>query len=255
MMPALAVYFGLILARVATFVAVMPLFAGRTPRSVRAALALALAVFYVGGVAPGWDPALANQAAQVDSVVYALALVREALLGAAMGFAFSLFLLPARIAGEFVTQQIGLAISPQAGPAGTDAAGPIAIAFETIASLIFLLLDGHHVALAVLHASFDRLPLGGPFVPAPVGQMITGLTTAQQMGVLLAGPLALCLMLLTVLLAIMARAAPQLNIYSVGFALQVLVALFGALFLMPELVRTIVLIIGRTGDSLTRLLW
>ena len=53
------------------------------------------------------------------------------------------------------------------------------------------------------------------------------------------GPLALCLFLLairTACMAVMARAAPQLNIYSVGFTLQVLVVLFGGLFLLPEMI-------------------
>ena len=70
------------------------------------------------------------------------------------------------------------------------------------------------------------------------------------MGMLLAGPLSLCLFLLAVTLAVMARAAPQLNVYSVGFTLQVLVVLFGGLFLLPEFIGTLHAIIARTGDTL-----
>lgn len=251
MTPALAVYVGLILARVGAFVAVMPIFSAQTPRTVRAAFALVLTAFYVGAVAPTWDNDLAAQANDVHPLLYGLALVRESLIGVALGFAFGLFLLPARIAGEFVTQQIGLAISPQVGPGGTDAAGPLTLAFEAMASLLFLAVDAHHVVLGVLHASFSQLPLGGEFVPK-VGPMLAGLTSAHEMGLMLAGPLALCLFLLAVVLAVMARAAPQLNVYSVGFSLQVMVALLGALFLLPEMVRTLVGIFAHTGDSLTR---
>ncbi len=252
-MNATAVYVGLVLARVGAFAAVAPPFAGRTPRTVRAGLAVALTAFYVATVAPRAGPEFAAAAAGLDSVHYGVALVREALLGTAMGFAFGLFLIPARVAGEFVTQQVGLNVSPQAGPSGTDSAGALTNLLETAAALLFLLGDFHHVALATLHASFDLFPLGGTALPR-AAPMVDGLAVAYEMGLLLAGPLALCLFLLAVTLAVMARAAPQLNIYSIGFTLQVMVVLVAGLFLLPELVGAIHASVARSGTDLPRLL-
>jgi flagellar biosynthetic protein FliR len=252
MTTAVVVYAGLVLARVAAFVGVMPIFATRTPLLVRTGLVIALTAFYLGSVTPDWNPVMAG-AAEVHPIRYAVALVREALIGTAMGFAFGLFLLPARVAGEFVTLQVGLNVAPQVGPSGSEAAGPLTNIFETVAALVFLVADAHHVVLAALHSSFSVLPLGGTNVPQ-AGPMVNGLTAAYEMGLLLAGPLALCLFLLSVTLAVMARAAPQLNIYSVGFTLQVMVVLLGGLFLLPEFVLTLTSIIGRTGEALPRLL-
>ncbi len=249
MKPEVAAYAGLVLARVAAFVAVMPLFAGRTPRSVRVALTLALTAFYLGQVAPEWDRHIAGQAENVHWLAYTLAMAREALLGAAMGFAFSLFLLPPRIAGEFLTQQIGLALSPQLGLAEEQPAGPLTLAFEAAGALVFFHLDGHHVVLAALHASFAKLPLGGTFIPDAAGPALNGLSRAHEMGLLLAAPIGVCLFLLAVVLAIMSRAAPQLNIYSIGFSLQVLVALIGALYLMPDMIHLMAMFTGRIGDA------
>ena len=249
MTPATAVYAGLLLARLGAFVAVMPLFGARTPRLVRTGFVLALAAFYLSTVPPQAAPDAPGPVTEIESVRYALALARETLLGAAMGFAFGLFLLPARIAGEFVTTQVGLNVAPQQGPTGTDAAGALTTIFETTAGLVFLLADGHHVVLAALHASFATFPLGGANVPR-AGPAVTGLATAYEMGLLLAAPLAVCLFLLAVALAVMARAAPALNIYSVGFTLQVFVVLFGGLFLLPEMVLTMHAITGRLGASL-----
>jgi flagellar biosynthetic protein FliR len=243
-----AIYVGLVLARVAAFVAVAPPFAGRTPRLVRAGMAIALTAFYVSEVGPDW-----HRLPAVDPLVYALALAREALIGAAMGFAFGLFLLPARLAGEFVTLQVGLNVSPHVGPTGTDSAGAMTNIFETGAALLFLIVDAHHVVLAAFHGSLSVLPLGGQNIPQ-AGPMIDGLTSAYQMGVLLAGPLVLCLFLLAVMLAVMARAAPQLNVYSIGFTLQVLVVLFAGLFLLPDMVMTMQAFIAKTGDVMPKLL-
>jgi flagellar biosynthesis protein FliR len=248
-MTAVAVYAGLLLARIGAFVAVMPPFASRTPRTVRAAFAIILTVFYLSAAAPGWDAEFARKAADAHPLRYALALVRETLLGASMGFAFALFLLPARLAGEFVTLQIGLNAAQAQSPSGPDGGGPLTNTFETAAGMLFLVADGHHLVFLALHASFGTLPLGGSMLP-DANPMLSGLGTAYEMGMLLAGPLALCLFLLSVTLAIMTRAAPQLNVYSVGFTLQVFVALLGGLFLIPEIVRGLTVVVGHTGDTL-----
>lgn len=243
MTPVAVIVAGLVLARVGAFAAVMPLAASNTPRVVRAGFAIVLTAFYLGNAA--LPPV--SQTADPHPLVYAIALVREALIGSAMGLAFGLFLLPARVAGEFVTLQIGLNVSPQAGPTGTESAGPLTHVFETVAGMVFLVGDGLHVVLGILHSSFHTLPLGGNLVPQ-AGPMVSGLAMAYEMGLLLAAPLALCLFLLSVSLALMARAAPQLNVYSIGFTLQVVVALVGGLFLAPELVRALAVIMARTGQ-------
>lgn len=248
-MTATAVFAGLLLARIGAFVAVMPPFAARTPRTVRAAFAIVLTVFYVYAGSLKWDADFATRAIDLHPLRYALALVREALLGASMGFAFALFLLPARLAGEFVTLQIGLNAAQAQSPSGPDGGGPLTNTFETAAGMLFLVADGHHLVFLALHASFDTLPLGGTLLP-DANPMLNGLSTSYEMGLLLAGPLALCLFLLSVTLAIMTRAAPQLNVYSVGFTLQVFVALLGGLFLLPELVRALTVVVEHTKQTL-----
>ena len=250
MTPVYAAYIGLILARIGVFVAVMPPFANRTPRTVRAAFAIALTAFYFGSSMPMWDAEfIAAAKHEIHPLRYAIALVREALIGASMGLAFALFLLPARLAGEFVTAQIGLNAAPSASPSGPDGGGPITITLETLGGMLFLVADGHHVVLLALHSSFGTFPLGGTVLPQ-VGPLLNGLSNSYDAGLLLAGPLALCLFLLSVCLAIMTRAAPQLNVYSIGFALQVIVALLGLLFLLPEIVRGLAFSIGRNADGL-----
>jgi flagellar biosynthetic protein FliR len=245
------VYFGLILTRVGTFVAVMPLFADRAPRTVRAGLAVALAVFYFSAVGPRWDAAAA--ATKANSVLFALSLGREALIGAAMGFAFSMFLLPAQIAGAFVSQQIGLAHGVPGSPVGPPATSPVALAFEVLAALVLLELNGHHVVLSVLHASFAKLPLGGGMIPQPLTPMVDGLARANELGILLASPVALCMIMLTLTLAFLARVAPQLNINSIGFTLQTIVALVSVSVLLPQVAQALVAVFGQSSESVLRI--
>lgn len=249
MTPVLAVSAGLLLARLGAFAVAMPLFGTNTPHLVRMGFVVALAMFYISAAPPTVAPNPLGAQMEIETFRYVLAVTREGLIGAAMGFAFGLFLLPARIAGGFVTQQIGLNTVPELNLTSGESAGPITTAFETTAGLVFLLADGHHIVLSALHASFATFQLGGTTVPE-AGPMVTGLATAYEMGLLLAAPLGLCLFLLSVTLAVMARTAPQLNVYSVGFSLQVIVLLFGGLFLLPEMVLTLNAIVARVGGML-----
>jgi flagellar biosynthetic protein FliR len=233
------VFFTLVLTRVGTFVAVMPLFSGRgTPRIVRVGLAMALAVFWVTTlqVPQGLDRLMAPVAS--SWVLIALTMMREMVLGAIVGLSFALFLAPARIAGEFVAQQVGLGQSLVLGPAGDAPTGPLTAIFETLAGLVFLELNMHHVILVVLHASFAKFPLGGTTFPIEsAGVLLHGVASAEAMGVMLAGPLGLCMFLITVVLALMARVAPQLNIYSIGFTLQTAGAIVFTIFLLPDMIQ------------------
>ncbi len=249
---ALAVYFSLIFARVGAFVAVMPLFAGRVPRVIRAALALVLSVYYFSIVTPDWDLSVADQKVQVSALGFALAMVRETILGAAMGFALGMFLLPARIAGEFITTQVGLALSPEESFTNEQPASPYSLVFETIGALLFFEMDLHHVVFSALHASFVRLPLGGTLINNPLAPALSSLSQSHEMGLLLIGPLSLCLFLLAVVLAIMYRVAPQLNIFTVGFPMQVIVALAGTIYFLPEIIQSFAMLQQRAGQSVNR---
>ncbi|MBY0230987.1 MAG: flagellar biosynthetic protein FliR [Gemmataceae bacterium] len=240
--------FSLVVARVGAFVAVMPLFSGQgTPRVVRVGLALSLSVFFFAHLGVPADVARIQASGQMSWLLLGLSLGREAVLGAVVALLFSLFLAPLRIAGEFVTQQIGLAPAGLLGASFSSPASPLTVILESLGGLVFLELDGHHIVLAVLHASFAKYPLGGLALPTGTAA-VGGVAAAEAMGVMLAGPLALALFLLTVSLALMGRAVPQLNIYSVGFALQSLVCLVAALLLLPDLIKLIAAALARMGQ-------
>jgi flagellar biosynthetic protein FliR len=234
-MTGVVVYVSLLLARVATFVAVLPLLGGpQTPRSVKAGLALALTVLWSVDVLDplAGDPVLGQAASWVG---WSLALGREVLLGGVFGFAFGLFLAPARIAGEFIGQEIGLSFGNVVTAGGDGSAGPLTVLLELLAALVFFGLDLHHVFLGVLYATLQQYPVGAG-LRIPVCDAVGATAAAGEWGVLLAGPVALCLFLTTLVLALLSRAAPQMNLYTVGFPLRMLVGLAAVLLLLPQLV-------------------
>lgn len=242
----------LILARVAAFVAVLPILGGpQTPNMVKVGLTMALTVMWsvtlFGQPVPSPSPV-----DTIATVHWVLALGREAALGAVFGFFFSLFLLPATIAGEYLTQELGLSFASMVSAVGTGTASTPAMILEMLASLLFLGLDLHHVFLAVLDATFQRFPIGQGYA-LPMCDPIGAATSAEEWGVLLGIPVALCLFVTTVALAFLNRAAPQLNLQTVGFPLKLIVGLGALLVMLPYMIAGLVQALTDFTDLVNRM--
>ena len=250
MIEAIVLPSSLILARVAAFVSVLPILGGpQTPHLVKLGLTMALTVM--------WSFAMFGEPVPLppDSVVtvtWIMALGREAALGALFGFFFSLFLLPATIAGEYLTQEMGLSFASMVSAVGNGSETTPAMILELFASLLFLGLDLHHVFLAVLDATFRRFPVGQGFA-LPGCDPMSAVSSAEEWGVLLGMPVALCLFVTTIALAFLNRAAPQLSLYTVGFPLRLIVGLGALLVLFPYLIAGLVQALTEFADLVTHL--
>ncbi len=230
-MEAAVANFALTLTRVGAFLYAAPLIGGpNIPRTVKVGLSFALAVFFTSY----------NPAAEGDSgltfhwLSLGLGLARETLLGGVFGLAFSVMMMPARIAGEFIAQESGLTFANVVGASGDGSTNPISVLMELLAGMVFFASDLHHVFLMALRATFDAYP-AGRLVSLPDWDLVTIASKAQEGGLLLALPVAVCLFLTTVVLSLMTRAAPQLNMYSVGFPMRVIVSLGAVLLLLPTM--------------------
>ncbi len=235
--------FCLILVRVSLFIGVFPLFGGKNlPRTVKVGLSIALAGMWFGtfGILP--TQLMLVTALKTHWIGFPFAIAREAVIGALLGFAFGLFLLPARIAGAYVAQEMGLNMAAIADPASQDSSTILAQVFETLGVLLFFILDFHHVLLSTLHLTFIRWPIGGPFSAIPSVPLLDTMVHNQEWGLLLAAPVAVCLFLTAVALALMMKVAPQLNLMSVGMTVRICVGLVVMTLFMPDvcvLMRTV----------------
>lgn len=252
-MEAWAVSFSLILARVGAFVAVQPIFGGRqVPRLVKVGLTFALAVFWFEDLAPTGD----FDELRFKSTTwlgYALAAARESVIGAMLGYGLMILLMPVRVAGEFIGQEMGLSLASVANPMSENSATLLGQLVESLAIAIFLGLDGHHAWLAALHGTFARWPIGGGFPSLPLVPLIGATGRAHEWGLLMALPLATCMFASSMLLALMARVAPQLNLMSVGFALRIGIGLLATMVFLPDLLGGICSVFEQFTLLLTRL--
>ena len=159
-----------------------------------------------------------------------------------------------RIAGEFIGQEMGLALAPMVDPTSANPSAVVTQIFEMFGVLILFELNVHHVFLAAMHASFAQWPIGGQWGAPPLAYLVGGVGAVQEWGLLLAAPIAVCLFIMSVFLAVLARTTPQLNNMTVGSSLRIGAGLLATIVLLPGLGAATVTIFGRLGDFIYRLI-
>ena len=235
-LPSIIFTIFLALARIATFIAVFPLFSGRNlPNTVKIGFALVLtgAWFLTGLPSTGVAPGAAGEWGSMT--VWAFAAARETLLGGALGFALGLFLLPMQVAGAFIGQEMGLSMASQADPAGQGSSTIVNQLFLTIGALLFFAFDLHHSILQVLHFSFFTRPIGSGFELPSAPIVLGGLSEVHSAGLLLSAPVVAALFIGLISLLVTARTAPALNMFTIGFPMRVGIGLIGLVLFFPEM--------------------
>jgi flagellar biosynthetic protein FliR len=219
-MPALLL-FG---ARVSGLVLVAPLFAARpVPGMVRAGLIVAFTVMMV--------PVAARTPVAATTVP---AVLSEALVGFTIGIGVAFLVGAAEAAGEMLGIQVGLQGSALVDPLSMQQSTATGQFLQLFAVTLLLTLNAHVVMLDALRASTDLIPVGTS------GHLRDGLWRLVMLGSQLfilglrfASPVIAVVLLVTVALAVLGRAAPQLNILSLAFPIQILAGLAALLALVP----------------------
>jgi flagellar biosynthetic protein FliR len=212
--------------RIVALLAAAPIFGHRSvPVRIRAALALVLSVSVI--------PSAADAAFPVDAMpaVLAMALAREALIGVALGFATRLVFAAFALFGEFASIQGGLGAARALDPESGASSVVIGSLLKVFALMVFLAVEGHHVVIRGLAASFESLPVGAASLGASRIWDVVGLGgVVFDTAVRLAAPVTVVMMVTNVGIGILGRAIPQLNLMAVQ--LPALIALLLITFLL-----------------------
>lgn len=245
----------LVLARVGMFITVFPLFrAASVPRLVKVVLSLSLSVMWLVNFM--LDPAVSLP---VDLsphwLVLGMAIAREAIIGGMLGYALGLFLLPGQVAGYYLSQELGFTLGGLSDPTSETPSSVFGELLNSLAMLVFLCTDIYQLAIGTLYASFTRLPLGQPLRLFRLSVISQGLSEAHRWGLELAAPMAIGLFLITVLLALLMRVSPQLNLFTVGTSLRLMGGLFVCFVLLPDLLLSLRSIVLRSCAFVERLGW
>ncbi|MDQ7032818.1 MAG: flagellar biosynthetic protein FliR [Desulfonauticus sp.] len=216
--------FLLTLFRISIILFFMPFFgAGGLPARIKAAITLVLSLAL-------W-PYLHFPASYFPAHPFGIAvmILGEALLGLTLGLIIHFLFAAIQTGGELIGFQIGFAMINVLDPVTGTSESVTAHFLYMVGILTFLNLNGHLFLLKGLAESFKLVPPGGLFFsPGLVKNMLAFSSQIFVLAIKIASPVILALFLIDLALALISRAAPQMNVLFVGFPLKIIV---GFLFL------------------------
>ncbi|MCC6163550.1 MAG: flagellar biosynthetic protein FliR [Acidobacteria bacterium] len=208
--------FALALIRPSVLVVGTPVFGGTfAPPMVRVGLIVILAAF----MAP-----IIGVPRNIEAGALLAVVLREVLIGLALGFAVRLVIAGAELGGYLAGFQMGLSYAALVDPQSGVRNNVLAVLYGSFATVILLLTNGHHDLLRALAASYEALPIGAGAISAGLGELVARMFGLMfTLGVRLAAPLVITLLLVEVALGVMARVAPTLNLMVTAAPVRLLV--------------------------------
>jgi flagellar biosynthetic protein FliR len=214
------ILFTLVLARVAGLTMTAPIYGtNEVPLRVRVLLAAALALLIVPSQ---WHAAIPYPG---NAVQYLVLLGSEATIGACLGLGVLILIHGMTLAGELVGQVSGLKLSEVFDPA-LDQDVPLFSRLMFLMTVsVFVCLGGHRMVMAGLLDTFQTIPPGNGRFPASLAEgFVTLVSQSFALGIRAAAPAVMALLLASLILGLVGRTLPQLNVLSMGFGLNALLA-------------------------------
>ena len=211
--------FMLPLFRVAAVLMTMPVFGtSLIPTRVRLYFAVAITVVIV----PALPPMPTVQALDLSAL---LLIGEQIIIGALFGLALQLLFQAFVIAGQIVAIQMGLAFASMVDPANGVNTTVISQFLTMLVTLLFLAMNGHLVVFEVLTESFTTLPVGSGLMVNHFWDLAGRLGWVMGSALLLVLPAITALLVINIAFGVMTRAAPQLNIFSIGFPMTLVLGM------------------------------
>jgi len=223
--------FTLLLGRVSGFMASAPAFAWKPiPVRMRAALILSVTIFFAMTMPVDLPPT------GIHWMRASLLLAQEILVGAALGLMARLAYLGVQQGGRIIGRQMGLLMAKVIDPTTGERSQPVGILFDLSFLLLFLAAGGYRLLMTVLARSYIFLPAGAT---PQVGLLTEGIVEAGSIMLLfalrMAAPILAAFLVLGVMLAILARVLPEMNLLVASLPLRVGLGLIMAVAILPML--------------------
>ncbi len=218
-------------ARIGAMLLATPLFGnGAIPVRVRVGLAFALALLVAPMVQVPTEVALL-------SVHGAYVLLQQILIGVTIGFVLQLIFSAMTIAGEAVALSMGLGFASMVDPEQGVSIPLVSHFFAVITTLVFLAMNGHVALIQLIVDSFRLLPVTEGWLPVDsLWSLVAWGSNMFSNAMLVALPAMCALLVANVSMGVMTRAAPQLNIFAVGFPMTLTLGFVVLLLALPGVV-------------------
>ena len=221
---------GLFLAslRIGAFLIASPFFGGSAvPLQVRIIMAVLLGVAVVTTVdVPDWQAFAGLNGLQV--------ILTELAIGISSGLILTIWFSAALLAGEKIASSAGLGFAAQIDPDSGGQTPVVSKTFSLFLTVIFLSWNGHLLVLRAVADSYSYLPVGAmPAFPVLIQSGIAAAGSMFLAATIIMLPLTAFLMAINLVIGVITRSAPQLNLFSFGFPIS-MIGIFVLLYLWVD---------------------
>jgi flagellar biosynthetic protein FliR len=224
-----AQFFGLIFFRVTSLCLIAPIFGNR---AVDARIKIGLGFFLTLVLMPllmGADPPPLRPWSALPLLV-----VQECSVGFMIGLVSSLLFAATNLSGEILGRHMGFGLVTLLDPEQNDEASVVAQFENLVALMLFLVIGGHHLLLTALAGSFDVVPIGGVHCQSDLAMELVRVTgRIFPLAIKISAPAFVILIVTEVVVGIVARCVPQMNVLIVGLPLRIAVGLIGLAACVP----------------------
>lgn len=225
-------YYLLVLVRIASFVAVAPFFGlSSVPTRVKAGFSAVVAILIAQAV-PG-------QVTYDGMLEYGIIVAKEALTGLFIGMAANCCTYIIGFAGQLMDMQIGLSMAQEYNPLTRTQESVTGNLYYYSIMLLLLISDLYHYIIKAIADTYTLIPVNAQLFQWEylVNGMVRFITDMLVIGFRITLPVFACCMIMNCILGIMAKVAPQMNMFSVGIQLKIFAGfavLIVTVFLLPR---------------------
>jgi len=244
----LLIGFLLALVRASAWLVIVPPFATKSiPGMVKIGLAAAIALPVADQLAPKTEI--------IELAPLLAAIVMQVGIGLALGFVVYLIFSAVQAAGELIDLFGGFTVAPAFDPLSNAQSSTFGRFYQLLAVTLLFVINGHILLLRGFMTSYDAISATSPRLEDLSGGLTASLATFFLAAVEIAAPLLAALFLAEVALGLLSRAAPQMNVFIIGFPFKILLTLLLGGLALPLLPGSIESLLGqalRQGAHMTR---
>lgn len=234
----------LIFIRITAFIVICPGFSFKgLPNTFKIGFAISLTLI-INSIIPEIDV--------IDNMFLFLLLnLKETILGLALGFVTNLIFSSAEIAGNLIDFQVGFSMASVYDPSVGNTAANYGKMYYWLSISIFFLLDMHHKVITALVKSFDYIPLNAVSFNNYSSRVIVSLfSEVFELALNLAMPVIIVVLITDIVLGIISKSVPQINVLMLGMPIKAMVSYIITLLTLSWLINSIGNIIQLIPENL-----
>lgn len=175
---------------------------------------------------------------------FSLQIISESIYGMVLGYSTYLIFITIQMAGQLIDIQIGFSIGSVYDPMTENKVSIFGQLYYWISLALFLVADAHHFIILLIAKTYELVPVGA-ITFSDVNQVwfVEVFTESIKIAFQTALPLLMILLLTDIIMGMLARTVPQINVFILGMPMKVLVAITILIILIPVIIGSILNVI------------